>query len=100
MFLPDATSQSFAYVENVFRQSKFGTIKDLRVNDTIIMASDGVTDNIGNAFLASLVSKAYKEFMSPQDLADEIVAEALTAAHQPRGKPDDTTVVVAYLFRA
>ena len=42
-FLPDATSQSFAYVENVFRQSKFGTIKDLRVNDTIIMASDGVT---------------------------------------------------------
>ena len=61
------------------------------------MVSDGVSDNIGDAFVTALVSKAYSNSWPPQALADQIVADSIATAYSPGGKPDDTTVVVAYL---
>ena len=61
------------------------------------MCSDGVTDNLGDAYLGTLVAKAYNQNFSPEDLAQSIVAESLAAAYVSGGKPDDTTCVVAYV---
>jgi serine/threonine protein phosphatase PrpC len=94
----DFSDKTITYIEKVFHHCQFGSLKKMQENDTVLIVSDGVTDNLGDAVLAGLVSKAYDNQMSPQDLADAIVAESLTAAYKTGGKPDDTTATVAYLY--
>ena len=63
--------------------------------DTILILSDGVTDNICEGILHQQVSKAYTENCTPEHLARTIVSAALTAAYE--AKPDDTTCAVGYV---
>ena len=74
-----------------FRHADFNVVRDLHLHDTIIMCSDGVTDNIGDAYLGTLVAKAYSQNSSPEDLAQSIVAESLAAAYVMGGGASQTT---------
>lgn len=89
---------SYQYVERVFADCRYGKVPDLKHGDTVLVMSDGVTDNIGSAYLRTLVSKAYTQHLAPKDLCEEIVADAISNASRPGGKPDDTTCVAGYIY--
>jgi serine/threonine protein phosphatase PrpC len=97
-YLDNPANLSYEHVERVFQSCKYGKIPDMQAGDTVLVASDGVTDNIGNSYLRALVSKAYTHHMNPEDLCEEVVADAISNAYRPNGKPDDTTCAVGYLF--
>ena len=91
---------STKYVDHIFSQAVVRVI-DIKRNDTILIYSDGVLDNVGPAQLLNTVGKAYHEWNTdrkePDDLARDIVNLALTGAGTSGGKPDDTSIVVGYI---
>ena len=91
---------STKYVDHIFSQAIVNTI-DIKRNDTILVYSDGVLDNVGPAQLLKTVGNAYHawntERKEPEDLARDIVNLSLTGAGMSGGKPDDISIVVGYI---
>ena len=84
------------YANQVFKDAGYTSTK-VRPNDTVIVYSDGVYDNLGQAEILNIIGDAYNawahERRSPGDVAAQIVKAALRSST----KPDDTTCVVAYI---
>ena len=94
------TDLSTKYVDHIFNEAVVKVI-DIKRNDTVLIYSNGVLDNVGPAQLLKTVGDAYDgwhtERKDPDDLARDIVNLALTGAGMSGGKPDDTSVVVGYI---
>ena len=94
-YLANLADLDLRYVENIFAEADFNAFNGVDKDDTILIVSDGVVDNMGEATISQHVSAAYKDGLSPEALAKSIVASALVAGYSV--KPDDTTCVVGYV---
>jgi serine/threonine protein phosphatase PrpC len=90
----DIAQMSSEFAQNVFKDADYGVFYDLCAGDTIVICSDGVSDNVFPGQIRELVSKAYDNKKSPTDLAKELVAAGIAGNH----KPDDTTCAVGYVY--
>jgi serine/threonine protein phosphatase PrpC len=89
------------YAKNVFKHCGFNMLPFvLEKNDTLVVCSDGVHDNLTDNQLATIVSDAYVAYSSPTTLAENIVNAAIEKASTPGGKPDDITAVVGYVYES
>lgn len=86
------------YVEGIFKHAQYSRFSNLMKHDIVLVISDGVLDNLGEARLEILVGKAYQDHMAPLVLSQAIVSEAMAVAYESSGKPDDTTCAAAYLW--
>ena len=75
-------------------QASHGTVQ-VQKDDTVLVMSDGVFDNIGMQRIEQFVLDAWKDWVGPDALAERLV-DASLAPNVP--KPDDTTCVVAYVM--
>ena len=62
---------------------------------TVLVVSDGVSDNIGDTHLPHLMNSAYTKNWSPNELAQRIVGDASIEASKPGQSPDDTSFVAS-----
>ena len=98
-FCNDVKEMTVEYAAKVFENCDYGTIPtNLEKDDTIIVCSDGVHDNLSPVQLGNLATEAYKWNEKPEVAAEKIVKKAIENASLPGGKPDDVTAVVAYVF--
>ena len=77
---------------SAFEECDFGVVK-VEVGDIVLLASDGVSDNLYDTELKTIVANAWFQGMSPYETSVSIVAKAIEAGR----KPDDVSVVVAYV---
>ena len=97
-FLVNARDMNPSYVNSIFSVCDYGVVA-LEKHDTVVLCSDGVTDNLSEAMIAALVEKGYaNNEITPEDLAKDIVAESLVMSYTRTGKKDDTTCAVAYIY--
>ena len=92
------SQMSFAYVENIFQQANFGSIMEVRPEDTLMLLSRGVTNALADATMKGLVAKAYKEYWSPEQLTNEIMTECMKSA-QESNQQRHITIIVAYVYQ-
>ena len=67
----------------------------LEVHDVVIVASDGVWDNISHSSICAILMKVWEQRLSPFCAAQRIVYEAIDA----NVKPDDVGCYVAFVRR-
>jgi serine/threonine protein phosphatase PrpC len=76
----------------------FGVVPvQLQPNDTVVVGTDGVFDNMKGASLCNLLTESYKNYWSASRLANKIVEVSVQHASERGGKPDDVTAVVGYV---
>ncbi|CAL4968097.1 unnamed protein product [Urochloa decumbens] len=70
-----------------------------RAGDVVVAGTDGLFDNVGDAQLERAVMMGTELGFSPKNMADVIAGVAYEASRRPGGggKPDDITVVVAFV---
>ena len=95
-YIPDGRSMDFEYVERVFVQSTFNSYCGLSNGDTIVLLSGGVVAHISEAVIAEFIVKSFQEEWTPDQLAESIVASAVTSMTL-RMMPADATCTVGYV---
>ena len=99
-FLDSPLGMTPDYAKNVMAKCTTGVVQEtLQPNDTIIVASDGVFDNINTFMLQSAITQGYAQNLNPQSLAENLVKQAMDGASLPGGKPDDIIAAVGYVVR-
>ena len=73
-------------------QGDFGVVEVLK-GDIIAMGSDGISDNLSTGAMKNIISERYFSGDGPKLIAEAIAGDALRAGL----KPDDTTIIVAFL---
>ena len=81
----------------MFWDAEYGSVTNLQANDTIVLASQGVVQNLSDARLMALVGDAYEQFNDPQTLADQIISEAKSANALSPAATEDITCIVFYV---
>ena len=81
----------------MFWDAEYGSVTNLQANDTIVLASQGVVQNLSDARLMALVGDAYEQFNDPQTLADQIISEAKSANALSPAAIEDITCIVSYV---
>ena len=77
---------------NLVGKGEWGVVK-VQTGDIVVMGSDGVSDNVDALTLRQLVSQHFSNGADPKLIAQALVGEALRA----NKKPDDTSIVVAFV---
>ena len=70
----------------------YGSVR-VNQNDIVLMGSDGISDNMSDAKIKDLVCTHYFTGYDAKEIARMLAAAAIRA----NIKPDDTTVIVAYV---
>ena len=73
-------------------QGDFGVVEVLK-GDIIAMGSDGISDNLSTGAMKKIISERYFSGDCPKVIAEVIAGDALRAGL----KPDDTTIIVAFV---
>jgi serine/threonine protein phosphatase PrpC len=71
---------------------EYGVVK-VHTGDIVLVGSDGVSDNLSCLTIKATLSTLYFQGNGPKDIATKLVGDALRATR----KPDDTTLVVAFV---
>ena len=90
LYTSEAQTPSNAYVEA--QGGEFGCVP-VMIDDIVVIASDGVTDNVSSNHMKERVTTGFDNDETPYKIAHDLVVSAV----QANKKPDDTSAVVAFV---